>query len=75
MQWFYSLRHRANGTEWSGRYSGDQSAVWELGAQAEVRARLAVGKEPWGEYVLHRYRDTLGRRGSVTAEVNVIAIS
>ena len=74
MRWFYSLRHRADGTEWSGRYSGDQSAVWDLGARAEVRARLAVGEEPRGEYVLHRHRNKFGRKGSVAAKVNVVTI-
>jgi hypothetical protein len=74
MLWFYTLRRLCDGAEWSGRYPGDQTAVWDLSAAAEIRCRLASSEEALGAYVLERYRNQDGNRGHLIAEVNVITI-
>ena len=75
MHWLYTLTRRADGEEWSGRFPGNQSAVWDLGARAKVRARLANGEEPEGEFVLRRQHGKIGSRYALIAEVNVVTIN
>ena len=74
MLWFYTLRRLSDGQEWSGRYPGDQTAVWDLSSAAGIRARLATSEEPPGEYVLHRFQDDGLRQGRLIAEANVVTI-
>jgi hypothetical protein len=74
MLWFYTLRTLSDGQEWSGRYPGDQTAVWDLSTTAGIRARLATSEEPPGEYVLQRFQDDGVRQGRLIAEANVVTI-